>query len=76
MYIFNEIRKCCSHPCPDSVYFNALLLIRYLSVIETPVCCTEMSLIGSTSFGFAQNMIHDFYGICRRQCHYEFNKVF
>ena len=54
MYVFNEKRKCCSHRCPDSVYFNTLLLIIYLSAIETLVCCREMSLIGSTSFGFAQ----------------------
>ena len=26
-----------------------------LSAIETLICCREMSLIGSTSFGFAQN---------------------
>ena len=60
MYIFNENRKCCNHRCPDSVYFNALLLIIHLSAIETLVCRREMSLMGSTSFGFAQNMIHDF----------------
>ena len=60
MYIFNEIRKCCNHRSPDSVYFNMLLLITYLNTIETLVCCREMSLIGSTSFGFAQNTIHDF----------------
>ena len=48
------------HGCPDSVYFNTLLLIIYLSAIETLICRREMSLIGSTSFGFAQNTIHDF----------------
>ena len=37
-----------------------LLLIIYLSAIETLLCRREMSLIGSTSFGFAQNTIHDF----------------
>ena len=31
-----------------------------LSPIETFVCRREMSLIGSTSFSFAQNMIHGF----------------
>ena len=60
MYIFNEKRKCCNHQCPNSVYFVAILLILYLSAIETPVCGREMSLKGSTSFGFAQNTIHDF----------------
>ena len=28
--------------------------------METLKCCREMSLKGSTSFGFAQNMMHDF----------------
>ena len=51
-------RKCCNHRCPDSVYFLTLLLI--MSVIETLICRREMSLLGSTSFGFAQNTIHDF----------------
>ena len=37
-----------------------LLLIIYLRAIETLIWCREMSFIGSTSFGFAQNMIHDF----------------
>ena len=60
MCIFNEKRKCCNHQCSDSVYFNTLLLILYLSAIETIVCHREMSLTGSTSFGFAQNTIHDF----------------
>ena len=43
-----------------TVYFNTLLLIVYLCAIETLICLTEMNLIGSTSFCFAQNMIHDF----------------
>ena len=43
-----------------TVYFNTLLLIIYESAVERLVCCREMSLIGSTSFRFAQNMIHDF----------------
>ena len=60
IYIFNEKKKCCNHRCPDSVYFNTLLLIVYLSAIETLTCRGEMTLTGSTSFGFAQNMIHDF----------------
>ena len=51
---------CCNHLRPDSVYFYTLLLISYLSVIETHTCRREMGLIGSTSFGFAQNTIHDF----------------
>ena len=45
---------------PDSVYFHSPLLIAYLNVIETLICHREMSLKGSTSFGFAQNTIHDF----------------
>ena len=32
----------------------------YLSAIETFICGREMSSIGSSSFGFAQNTIHDF----------------
>ena len=44
--------KCCNHRCPDSVYFNTLLLIINLSSVETLDCRREMSLIGSTSFGF------------------------
>ena len=32
----------------------------YLSAIETLICIREMSLKGSTSVGFAQNMIIDF----------------
>ena len=63
MYVFNQKRKCCNNRCPDSVYFNTLLLILHLSAIETLVCRREMSLIGSTSLGFAQNTIHDLHGI-------------
>ena len=37
-----------------------MLLIIYLSAIETLVSHREMSLKGSTSFGFTQNMILDF----------------
>ena len=40
--------------------FNTPLLIIYLSYIEPLICRREMSLIGSNSFGFAQNTIHDF----------------
>ena len=58
--IFNKKRKYCNHRCHDCVDFNTLLLILYLSAIETLVCRREMSLIGITSFGFAQNTIHDF----------------
>ena len=55
-------RKCCIHQCPDSVYFNMLLLNIYLSAIETLICRRGNSLIGSTctSFGFEQNTRHDF----------------
>ena len=58
--IFNKEIKSCNHQCPDSVYFHTQLVIIYLSVIERLICRREMSLIGSTSFGFAQNTIHDF----------------
>ena len=60
MNIFNEKSKCCNYRCSDSVYPNTLLLFMHLSVIEKLICLREMSLIGSTSFGFAQNTIHDF----------------
>ena len=53
-------KKSCYHRCPDSVYFNMLLLIIYLGAIEMLICRREMSLIGSTYFGFTQNTIHDF----------------
>ena len=58
--IFNEKRKSCNHRCPDSVYFHTLLLIIYLSAIEILIYRREVDLIGSTSFSFAQNTIHDF----------------
>ena len=58
--ISNEKRKCCNHQCPYPVYFHTLLLAIYLGAIETLICRREMSLIGSTSFGFVQNMMHDF----------------
>ena len=58
--IFNRKRKFYNHRCLDSVYFNMQLLIIYLSAIQTFVCRREMSLIGSTSLGFAQNAIRDF----------------
>ena len=58
--IFNEKRKCCNHRCPVSVYFHMLLLIIYFSAIKTLTSRGEMSLMASTSFGFAQNTIHDF----------------
>ena len=49
----------------DPVYFNTLFLVKYLSAIKILICRREMSLIGSTSYDFAQNMIHDLsnYGI-------------
>ena len=40
--------------------FHTLLLIINLSAIERLICRRNMSLIGSTSFGIAQNTIHDF----------------
>ena len=58
--IFNKRSKCCNHRCLDSVYFHTLLFIIYLSPNTTLICRKEMSLIGSTSFGFAQNTIHVF----------------
>ena len=58
--IFNEKRKSCNHWCPDSVYFRTLYLIIYLSAIRRLICHREMSLIGSTSFDFAQNTMHHF----------------
>ena len=57
---FNKKRKSCNHRSPDSVYFHTLLLIIYFSAIERLTCRREMSLIGSASFGFAQNTMHDF----------------
>ena len=55
--IFNEERN---HRYPNSDYFHMMLLIIYLSAIERLICHRGMSLIGSTSFGLAQNMKHDF----------------
>ena len=57
--IFNEKRKSCNHRCPDSVYFHTLLFI-YLSAVERLICHRKISLIGPTSFSFAQNKMHDF----------------
>ena len=51
----NEKRKSCNHRSPDSVYFQTLLLIIYLSAISRLICRREMSFTESTSFGFAQN---------------------
>ena len=59
-YRYFQLKKCCNHRCPDSVYFNLLLLIIHLSAIETLICRREMTLIGSTFFGSAQNTLHDF----------------
>ena len=42
------------------ILFSTLLLIIYLSAIETLICRREMSSMGSTFFGFAQNTVHDF----------------
>ena len=44
----------------DYVYFHTLLLIIYLSAIERRICRSEMSLKGATSFGLAQNTMHNF----------------
>ena len=57
---FQWKKKSCNHRCPNSIYFHTLFLIIYLSAIERHICRREMSLIGSTSFGFAQNTMHDF----------------
>ena len=56
-------RRCCDHHCPDPVYFDTLFLIIYLSAIETLTCSREISLIGSTSFSFTQDMMYDFQNI-------------
>ena len=37
-----------------------LILYSVVNTIETVICSREINLIGSTSFGFAQNTIHDF----------------
>ena len=58
--ILNEKTESCNHRCPVSVYFNTLLSIIYSSAIERLFCRREMSLIVSTSFGFAQNTMHYF----------------
>ena len=71
--IFNKKRKCCSHRCSYSVYFNILLLIIYLSAAETLICRREMSLVGSSSFDFAQNTIHDFQNTLFRSTHATFS---
>ena len=60
MIIFSIKKKKVLKSLPDSVYSDTLLLIIYLSDIETLICCREISLIGSASFGFTQNTIHDF----------------
>ena len=75
MDIFNEKRKCCNHRCPVSIYFHTLLLIIYnLKAIETLICRREMNLIGSTSFRFAQNTIHDFQNTSRTHSGIVFDK--
>ena len=45
---------------PIPVYLNTPLLITDLSGIETLIYHGETDFIGSTSFGFAQNTLHDF----------------
>ena len=39
---------------------NTPFLMTYLSGIKYLFVMRKLSLIGSTSFGFAQNTIHDF----------------
>ena len=60
MDIFNKKESVGIVDSPESLYFSTLLLIIYLRAIEIIIFHREMSLIGSTSFGFAQNTIHDF----------------
>ena len=55
IYIFKEKESVTIIDALVLFYFNTLLFIIYLSAIETLICRREMSLIGSTSFGFAQN---------------------
>ena len=45
---------------PYQVYVNTPPLILYLSAIKTLFVIEKLSLIGPSSFGFAQNAIHDF----------------
>ena len=59
----NKKRKCCNHRYPDSDYFYTMLLFIYLPAIGRLICRREMSLLGSTAFGFVQNTIHDFQNI-------------
>ena len=48
-------RKCCNHRCLDSVYFNRIYaVVNYIFECYL-ICRREMSLIGFTTFGFAQN---------------------
>ena len=42
------------------LFSHAVINYIYLSAIKRLICRREMSLIGSTSFGFTQNMMHDF----------------
>ena len=47
-------------PCRNPEYLNTPFLIIYLNGTETLICHIEFSLLGSTSFGFAQDTIQDF----------------
>ena len=47
---------------------DALIVFILIRFCQTLVCRREMSLIGSTSFGFAQNMIHDFQNTVFNSC--------
>ena len=68
IYIFNNKKKVLQSSMPLFCLFQYAIVnyiferyqIIYLSAIETLICRREKSLIRSTSFGFAQNTIHDF----------------
>ena len=46
--------------CCNTVYFKTPFLIIYFSAIEHLFVIEYLSLKGFTSFGFAQNKLHDF----------------
>ena len=58
--MFQVKTKFSNDECPSPVYFNAPFLIICLNSIETLICHGTIELIGSASFRFAQNMLHDF----------------
>ena len=64
--IFDKKKEYSYYRYPNSVYFNIPLLIIYLiNYRNTYLSLQKLCLIGLTSFGFAQNTLHDFqkYGI-------------